>query len=77
MNQSKQPKFSNRPDSAGWWYDTQEERWRWCFQDAGMGLCARDGKRECHFWPVSNYKPKKGRWYGPWILPVTPHQSLP
>ncbi len=68
-------RFARRPDSAGWWYDTQEERWRWIFQDPGHGLCARSGKREGDYWPVSSYKGHADRWYGPWSLPNTQDQT--
>lgn len=63
-------RFVRRPDSCGWWYDTQQERWRWIFQDAGYGLCARISKHEGHYWPVSRYKAQADRWYGPWHPPT-------
>lgn len=63
------PRLVRRPDVAGWWYDAQEEQWRWIFQDPGYGLCARSSKHEGHYWPVSNYKSRADRWYGPWSLP--------
>ena len=76
MNTTDQPqavaciRFVRRPDVAGWWYDTKTERWRWCFEDPGMGFCARESKSDAgHFWKVSNYKPESNRWYGPWSLP--------
>jgi len=69
-------RFVRRPDSAGWWYDTKTERWRWCFEDPGMGFCARESKSDAgHFWRVSNYNPAPNRWYGPWSPPNAPHQA--
>lgn len=63
-------RFVRRPNAAGWWYDTKTERWRWCFDDPGMGFCARESKSGAgHFWLVSNYKPANNRWCGPWSLP--------
>jgi hypothetical protein len=67
-----QPRLARRPDVTGWWYDTQNERWRWCFEDAGMGFCARESKSDAgHFWRVSGYKAAIKRWYGPWSPPKT------
>jgi hypothetical protein len=67
------PRLVRRPDVAGWWYDTKTERWRWCFEDPGMGFCARESKSDAgHFWKVSNYKPESNRWYGPWGPPNDP-----
>ena len=65
-----------RPNAAGWWYDARNDRWRWCFEDAGMGLCARDSKADSgHYWRVSRYKPDDARWYGPWIPPNASGQA--
>ena len=59
-----------RPNKIGWWYDCIKERWRWCFNDPGMGFCARENKSDAgHFWRVSNYNPHEGRWYGPVQMP--------
>ena len=61
--------YAPRPDAAGWWYDCKMQRWRWCFDDPGMGLCARENKSIGHFWRVSNYKAEEKWWYGPVWMP--------